>query len=60
MPWRAYDSLGLGAAAGAMRCSEAWCWPGIVEPARKLDSLRALEEAGAAAPLPDHLLPAQS
>jgi hypothetical protein len=25
---RAYDVLGLGGAAGATRCSAAWCWPG--------------------------------
>ena len=46
---RAYDVLGLGAAAGGDEVFRDLVLARIIEPASKLDSLRVLEEAGAAA-----------
>jgi hypothetical protein len=46
---RAYDVLGLGVAAGGDEVFRGLVLARIIEPASKLDSLRVLEEAGAAA-----------
>jgi len=46
---RAYDVLGLDAAAGGDEVFRGLVLARIIEPASKLDSLRVLEEAGAAA-----------
>ena len=46
---RAYDMLGLGKAAGGDEVFRGLVLARIIEPASKLDSLRVLEEAGAAA-----------
>lgn len=46
---RAYDVLGLGAAAGGDEVFRGLVLARIIEPASKLDSLRVLEEAGATA-----------
>jgi hypothetical protein len=47
---RAYDVLGFGAAASGDEVFRGLVLARIIEPASKLDSLRVLEEAGAAAP----------
>jgi hypothetical protein len=47
---RAYDVLGLGAAAGGDEVFRGLVLARIIEPASKLDSLRVLQEAGVAAP----------
>jgi hypothetical protein len=47
---RAYDVLGFGAAAGGDEVFRGLVLARIIESASKLDSLRVLEEAGAAAP----------
>jgi len=46
---RAYDVLGLGAAAGGDEVFRDLVLARIIEPASKLDSLRVLDEAGVAA-----------
>jgi hypothetical protein len=46
---RAYDVLGLGRAAGGDEVFRGLVLARIIEPVSKLDSLRVLEEAGAAA-----------
>ena len=46
---RAYDALGLGAAADGDEVFRDLVLARIIEPASKLDSLRVLQEAGAAA-----------
>src|ERR1700678_1132495 len=46
---RAYDVLGLGTAAGGDEVFRGLVLARIIEPASKLDSLRVLDEAGAAA-----------
>jgi len=45
---RAYDVLGLGRAAGGDEVFRSLVLARIIEPVSKLDSLRVLEEAGAA------------
>jgi hypothetical protein len=47
---RAYDVLGLDAAAGGDEVFRGLVLARIIEPASKLDSLRVLQEAGVAAP----------
>jgi hypothetical protein len=47
---RAYDVLGFCTAAGGDEVFRGLVLARIIEPASKLDSLRVLEEAGAAAP----------
>jgi hypothetical protein len=46
---RAYDVLGFGRASGGDEMFRELVLARIIEPASKLDSLRGLEEAGAAA-----------
>jgi hypothetical protein len=49
MPCRGLTtSRASGWLSEAMRCSAAWCWPDSFESASELDSLRILEETGAA------------
>jgi len=47
---RAYEVLGFGVAAGGDEVFKALVLARIIEPTSKLDSLRVIEEAGAAAP----------
>jgi hypothetical protein len=47
---RAYDVLGFGRAAGGDEVFRQLVLARIIEPVSKLDSLRALEEAGISAP----------
>jgi hypothetical protein len=47
---RAYDSLGFDRAAGGVQVFRALVLARIIEPTSKLNSLRVLEETGAAAP----------
>ena len=47
---RAYDALGFGRAAGGDEVFRQLVLARIIEPVSKLDSLRALEEAGISAP----------
>jgi hypothetical protein len=47
---RAYEVLGFGVAAGGDEVFKALVLARIIEPTSKLDSLRVIEEVGAAAP----------